>query len=61
MVIARAAVLARDDDALEHLQAFLGLRLLDTHMHAHRIPGLKIRDALAQLRVLNSIQAVHDF
>jgi hypothetical protein len=58
--LARSAVLARYDDALEDLQALFGLRLLDAHVNAHRVARLKIRDALAQLRILNSIQAVHN-
>src|SRR4051812_21266307 len=40
--LARPTVLARDDDALERLQALFGLRLFDAHVDAHRIARLKV-------------------
>src|SRR5947209_15127909 len=57
--LAHAVALARDADALERLKALLGLRLLDAHVHAHRVARREVRDVRAQLRLLNTVQAVH--
>src|SRR5207237_10649185 len=58
--LAHAVSLARDADALKRLKALLGLRLLDAHVHAHRVARREVGDVRAQLRLLNTVQAVHD-
>src|SRR5919198_417608 len=51
--LAHALPPARDADALERLEALLGLRLLDAHVHAHRVARPEVGDVRAQLRLLN--------
>src|SRR5579885_171425 len=58
--LAHAVALARDHHALERLKALLRLRLLDAHVHAHRVARLELRDVRPQLRPVNTVQAIHD-
>src|SRR5215213_7634146 len=57
--LADAVALARDADALERLEALLRLRLLDAHVHAHRVARREVRDVRAPLRAVHTVQAVH--
>src|SRR5262249_26105403 len=56
---ARAAMFARDHDALESLQSLFRLGFLDPNVHANRIAWLKFRNISTQLRLFNFIQSIH--
>src|SRR6185295_7834189 len=52
------AAVQADDDAFEHLDAFL-VAFADLHVHADRIAGLH-RRPLGQLRLLHQIKCAHN-
>ena len=58
--LAHARARARDDDALERLNA-LARSLDDLDVHAHRIAGSELGDVRAQLFLLQSLNDVHLF
>jgi hypothetical protein len=58
--LGRAAALANDDDAFEHLSAFFAA-LDDFGIDFYRIPGSKLGDGLFKLIAIEDIDDVHTF